>query len=242
VLSVKELTAYRGGKAVVEGVTLSASRELVLITGPNGAGKTTLLLAILGLVPHTGEVCVDGTCGAERVVKIGYVPQCITPEARATVWEYVYLPAKFRGVRDPEGASERALRAVGMRELRDAPVDSLSGGQLQRAAIARALATGGDVLLLDEPFANVDPQGRVELLSLLGELKRDRTVLVTTHELSLLLPIADRVMLLNRRVLAYGRPEEVVREEVLRSVYRYVRVGATPRGICCVTEDFAHPH
>jgi ABC-type Mn/Zn transport systems, ATPase component len=239
-LVVKNLWVLRGGKVVIEDVSFSASREFVLVAGPNGAGKTTLFLAILGLLPHSGEVCVGGLCGGDRAARIGYVPQQIKTEINATVWEYVYLPAKFRKIRDARKAAEEALKTVDLYALRDKPLAALSGGQLQRAAIARALALDGDLLLLDEPLANVDPQGRVELLSLLREIKRERTVLMTTHELTMPSDLADKVLFLNKRLIAYGPPDEVLREEVLSRVYRYVRIAKTPVGYVCVTEDYGH--
>lgn len=226
----------------MEDVSFSAGREFVLVAGPNGAGKTTLFLAILGQVPHRGEICVEGLCGEERAAKVGYVPQHAPIEAEATVWEYVYLPARFRGIKAAERAAEEALKAVELYALRDRPATTLSGGQRQRAAIARALATGGDVLLLDEPMANVDPQGRVELMSLLRELKRGRAILMTSHELTFPSDLADKVLLLNKGVVAYGPPDAVFREEVLMKIYRYVRIAKTPAGFICVTEDYAHPH
>jgi ABC-type Mn/Zn transport systems, ATPase component len=227
---------------VLEDVSFSTGREFVLVAGPNGAGKTTLFLTILGQVPHRGEICVEELCGKERAAKMGYVPQYVRVEAEATVWEYVYLPARFRRIKAAERAAEEALKAVELYALRDKPVTTLSGGQRQRAAIARALATGGDVLLLDEPMANVDPQGRVELMSLLRELKKDRAMLMTSHELTFPSDLADKVLLLNKRVVAYGPPDAVFREEVLTKVYRYVRIAKTPAGFLCVTEDYAHPH
>jgi ABC-type Mn/Zn transport systems, ATPase component len=241
-LVVKNLWVFRGGRAVLEDVSFSAGREFVLVAGPNGAGKTTLFLAILGQVPHRGEICVEGLCGEKRAAKVGYVPQHTPIEAEATVWEYVYLPARFRGIKAAERAAEEALKAVELYALRDRPVTTLSGGQRQRAAIARALATGGDVLLLDEPMANVDPQGRVELMSLLRELKRGRAILMTSHELTFPSDLADKVLLLNKGVVAYGPPDAVFREEVLMKIYRYVRIAKTPAGFICVTEDYGHPH
>ncbi|WP_053240392.1 metal ABC transporter ATP-binding protein [Pyrobaculum islandicum] len=241
-LVIRNVTVFRSGKPIVEDVTFSASREFVLVAGPNGAGKTTLFLAVLGLLPYRGEICVGGVCDIERTRKVGYVPQAIRVETNATVWEYVYLPAKFRGVKNVEKTVEEALKTVELFELRDKPITTLSGGQLQRAAIARALAVGGEVLLLDEPLANVDPQGRVELLALLRELKRERTILMTSHELTLPTNLADKILLLNRKLIAYGPPSEVLKEEVLYKVYRYVRIAQTPTGYVCVTEDYAHPH
>ncbi len=239
---MRGLTVYRGGVEALSDVSFTASREFVLVGGPNGAGKTTLFLAILGVLPYKGEVCVDDVCDEGRRRKIGYVPQILKPEAQATVWEYVYLPAKFRNGRRAKEAAEEALRVVGMLELRDRPIGALSGGQLQRAAVARALAVGGDVLLLDEPLSNVDPQGRVELIGLLRDLKSDRTILMTSHELTMPIALADKVLLLNKRVVAYGTPDEVLREEVLRRIYSFVRVARVGAGYVCVTEDYAHPH
>lgn len=240
VLTVKNLYVYRGGRAVLEDVTFEVGKEFVLVAGPNGAGKTTLFLAILNQVKYRGEICVEGVCGPERVKRVGYVPQVLEVGRDATVWEYVYLPAKFRGI--PPEAARAALEEVGIAELADRPLSTLSGGQRQRAAIARALAAGGDVLLLDEPLANVDPQGRLELLSLLRELKRGRTILMTSHELTLPSDLADKILLLNRRVVAYGSLDEVLREEVLSKVYGYVRVAKVAGRYVCVTEDYAHPH
>ncbi len=238
-LEVKNLSVERGGTLVLE-TSFSANREFVLVVGPNGAGKTTLFLAILNLLPYRGEICVDGICDRGRIYKIGYVPQRIKPETYATVWEYVYLPAKFR--KRPTDVAAEALRQVNIYHLRDRPLSALSGGELQRAAIARALAAGGDVLLLDEPLSNVDPQGRLELVNLLWELKRGKTILMTSHELTLPTALADKILLVNRRTFAYGPPGEVLREEVMRQIYKFVKIVNTPYGYVCVTEDFAHPH
>lgn len=223
-------------------VSFTASREFVLVAGPNGAGKTTLFHAILNIAPYTGRICIDDECGPNRVKKVGYVPQTLKRESYATVWEYVYLPAKFRGVeRAAERASE-ALRIVDLDKARDRPITALSGGELQRAAIARALAIGADVLLLDEPLANVDPEGRVELLRLLRELKRERTILMSSHDLTLPSDLADKVLLINKRLVAYGAVDLVFREDVLSRIYRYVRLAKTQYGYVCVTEDYAHPY
>ncbi|MFN3805095.1 MAG: metal ABC transporter ATP-binding protein [Pyrobaculum sp.] len=239
-LLVKDLVVYRGGVPVLEGVSFAAGAEFVLVAGPNGAGKSSLFLAILAMTPHEGEICVDNFCDKRRVERVGYVPQFLKVDMDATVWEYVYLPARFRNGRDATRAAEEALRLVELSRLKDRPLVSLSGGELQRAAIARALAVGGDVLLLDEPLANVDPGGRLELINLLRELKKDRTVLMSSHELTLPLDLADKILLLNRRLMAYGPVEEVLREEVLRRVYRFVRVAKTSSGYVCVTEDYGH--
>ncbi|MEM0468140.1 MAG: metal ABC transporter ATP-binding protein [Pyrobaculum sp.] len=239
-LKISHVTVERGGAPVLEDVTFEAGREFILVVGPNGAGKTTLFLAILGLLPHRGEICIDGVCGPERSRKVGYVPQYLKAEVNATVWEYVYLPTKFRKLKNGAEAAEAALKFVDMYHKRDQPLTSLSGGEFQRAAVARALAVGGDVLLLDEPLANVDPQGRVELLTLLKELKRDRAVLMTSHDLTLPSDLADRVLILKKRLIAYGPPDYVLREDVLSKVYRYVRVAKTAAGYVCVTEDLGH--
>ncbi|AET33996.1 metal ABC transporter ATP-binding protein [Pyrobaculum ferrireducens] len=241
-LRLERVSVHRGGRPVLLDVSFAASKEFVLVAGPNGAGKTTLFMAILNLVPYEGKICIDEECGGGRVYKVGYLPQILPKGSYGTVWEYVYLPARFRGVRDAAARAEEALKLVDLYDARDRPVAALSGGQLQRASIARALAAGGDVLLLDEPLSNVDPQGRVELLRLLRELKRDRTILMTSHELSLPSDLADKILLINRRVVAYGAVDEVLREDVLAKIYRYVRLAKTPYGYVCVTEDYAHPH
>ncbi|AAL63350.1 manganese ABC transporter ATP-binding protein [Pyrobaculum aerophilum str. IM2] len=239
-LRVEHVTVYRQGEVVLHDISFTASKEFVLIAGPNGAGKTTLFLAILGVINHEGRICINGECGPERAQRIGYVPQILLRESYATVWEYVYLPAKFRKGREARRRAEEALRTVELFELRDRPITALSGGQLHRAAIARALAVGGEVLLLDEPLANVDPQGRVELLRLLRDLKKDKTILMTSHELSLPSDLADKILIVNKKLVAYGPPDAVLREEVLSRVYRYVKVAKTQYGYVCVTEDYGH--
>ena len=181
---------------MLEDVSFETGREFVLVAGPNGAGKTTLFLAVLNLVPYRGEVCIDHVCTEERTRKIGYIPQRLKANGRGTVWEYVYLPARFRGVKSPEQAAAEALREVGLYELRDAPVASLSGGQLQRAAIARALAVGGEVLLLDEPTSSVSTADKFKVMKVIFDnLKREGVSAVfVEHDMEVVKSFAHRVV------------------------------------------------
>jgi len=170
------------------------------------------------------------------------VPQGIPTnrDVAMTVREYVELPLKFKGVRNAEDKARSALELMGIWEHRDVQISRLSRGQLQRAAIARAIATGARVLLLDEPLANVDIQARAELLDYLNEVKRMATVIMATHDLNLPIALADRILLLNKRVVAFGTPDEVLNEKILKKIYKFVKIVKTEYGIVCATDDYGH--
>ncbi len=208
---------------------------LYQLLGPNGAGKTTLLRVIAGLVkPAQGEVIVNGVRVEGRPELagryIGYVPQVEhigRPEFPATPFDVVasalLLRKPWPRLKTPGWARRRVeevLREVGLpEEAWWKNLSELSGGQLQRVLIARALVHQPRILLLDEPLSAVDPRGRAELARLIGGLGEDKLVIVSSHDPSLLLEYTRSIVLLNRRVVAAGKPEEVMRVELLRKVY-----------------------
>jgi len=232
---VEGLTVEYSGEPVLVDVTFTLTGPgLVQVLGPNGAGKTTLLRAIAGLVkPVRGRVVIDGvdvTGDPARAGKLlGLVPQR-PPVSRTnpiTVFELVASRASFSRpwprvrLRGEEArAAEAALEAAGVpREAWRRRLWELSGGQLMRSFIARALVAEPRVLLMDEPLAPVDPAGKVRLARLIGGLSGDRLVLVTSHDPELLLPWTTTIVLLNRRVVAVGPPEKVLVRSVLERVY-----------------------
>jgi zinc/manganese transport system ATP-binding protein len=208
---------------------------LIQVLGPNGAGKTTMLRTILGLVkPRSGrvEVCGRDVTGrpSEAGKSIGYVPQLAMKGMGypVTGWELVEYEYLIRAGKPPRillsskarETVRRSLERVGLTpEVWSKPVDELSGGQRQRVLIARALVHDPPILLMDEPFSAVDPRGRGALAKLIGSLARDKLILVTSHDPMLLLDYTDKIILVNRRVVAYGPKEEVLRLELLRQVY-----------------------
>ncbi len=231
-LEIRDLSVAYDRRPVLEGVTLSVPLgAMVGIVGPNGGGKSTFLKALLGLVAkQRGEVEILG-CKPDRRVRrlVGYVPQREDVDWRFPVSAYdVVMMGRvpsmgiFRrpGARDKEIVRE-ALRIVGMEELAQTRIGEFSGGQQQRVFLARALAQEAEILLLDEPVSGVDAPSQHEIFDLLRRLQEDgKTVIVTTHDLSCVAERFDLALLLNKRVVAFGKPEEVFVAELLNETYQ----------------------
>ncbi|WP_443191031.1 zinc ABC transporter ATP-binding protein ZnuC [Pseudomonas indica] len=191
-------------QAVLEDVRLSVKPgEIVTLIGPNGAGKTTLVRAVLGLLtPDQGEVW------RRPRLRIGYMPQKLQVDATLplTVLRFLRL---VPGVDRPKALA--ALGEVGAEQVIDSPLQSISGGELQRVLLARALLREPELLVLDEPVQGVDVAGQAELYRLITRL-RDRHgcgVLMVSHDLHLVMSTTDQVVCLNRHVCCSGHPEQV---------------------------------
>ena len=233
-IELRDVSVTLGGNRVVGG--LSATVELgewVALLGPNGAGKTTLLRAIAGLVRYAGSIVVEGTSiadGTRREIsqRLALVPQQPQIPQELTVAEYVllgrtphigYLATESR---DDRLAAERAIGRLGLDSFVGRPLGSLSGGELQRAVLARALAQEAPVLLLDEPTSALDLGRQQQALELVDELRRDEplTVVSAMHDLSLAGQYADRLLLLDAgEVVADGPAAEVLSEERISQLY-----------------------
>jgi len=231
VISLEDVRVSYGPAVALDGVTeRAADGEWLCLIGPNGAGKTTLLQAVARQVRHGGriEVCGQPTGGMSRrklARLVAYVPQRPQLPPDMTVGDYVllgrtphigYLRVETDADRriSAELIDRLALSAMAGRELR-----TLSGGELQRLVLARALAQQAPVLLLDEPTSALDLGRRVDALELVDTLRRERslTVLSAVHDLTLAGQFADRLLLLDGgRVAAGGPPPSVLRDEVLR--------------------------
>lgn len=224
-LTVTDLSVDLAGRPVLRDVSLTVeSGSFVGLVGPNGAGKTTLLRALLGLVPIcSGTIRVSGDSGVRAQRRIGYVPQRLD-----FAWDFpidvhgVVMSGRtshigwFRqpSVRDYE-AVNGALHKVHMRELSTRPVGELSGGQRQRVLLARALAVNPDILLLDEPFTGLDMPSQELLLDLFHALAAEGTaLLMSTHDLGSAMNVCSALILLNRTVIATGRPECLAEPEL----------------------------
>jgi manganese/iron transport system ATP-binding protein len=202
--------------------------ELLAVVGPNGAGKTTLFRIIAGtLSPTSGRVRIFGH-NPSRHVCIAYLPQRskIDWTFPVTVREVVMM-GRVRKIgffhwpkkRDWELVSE-SLARVGIADLGDHQIGELSGGQQQRAFLARALAQEADLILLDEPLSGLDIPSQEAIFEILGDLRHEGiAVLVATHDLNLAATYFDQVMLLNRRLVAVGRPDQVISEPILIQAY-----------------------
>ncbi|MBU0726881.1 MAG: zinc ABC transporter ATP-binding protein ZnuC [Alphaproteobacteria bacterium] len=213
-VEVAGLTIRHGGQAVLEHVDLSVrSGEIVCLIGPNGAGKTTLLRAILGLIPAD-----NGTIRRSPGLRIGYMPQrlVIDPTLPITMARFLSLSG-----RSDRAMQCRVLEEVGIAHLATRPMQALSGGETQRALLARALLNQPDLLILDEPAQGVDVSGQVELFELIGRIRTERGcgVLMVSHDLHLVMAATDRVVCLNQHICCTGHPEDVSRDPAYLSLF-----------------------
>ncbi|MCS7238500.1 MAG: ATP-binding cassette domain-containing protein [Thermoguttaceae bacterium] len=222
---------------VLEDISLTVFADDFLgLVGPNGGGKTTLLRLILGLIrPQRGTIRVFGTSPAQVRHRIGYVPQHARVDVAipATVLDVVLTGRLHRsrwGVcygRADRLAAENALERVGLKHLAGRPWQSLSGGQRQRALIARALAAESQLLLLDEPTANIDLPSEQTLTDLLHELSRHIPIVLASHDIAFVTTHMKRVACLNRRLtvhrvdeLSSDRLREIYGQDVCTIVHR----------------------
>lgn len=211
-VSVRNLAFHRGGRSILSGVDLDVRKsEIVTIIGPNGAGKSTLVKAVLGIIKAD-----SGTILKQQGLRIGYVPQRFEadPAIPMTVARFMGL-----GGTADTAAISKALQDAGVVHTARQQLTQLSGGEMQRVLIARALLRAPDLLVLDEPASGVDYAGEAELYDLIGTLrdKRGLSVLLVSHDLHVVMAKSDRVLCLNRHVCCSGRPEAVAKNsEYLR--------------------------
>jgi ABC-type Mn2+/Zn2+ transport system ATPase subunit len=230
-IEVQGVTVAYNGKPALENLSVRIpAGDRVALVGPNGAGKTTLFKAIIGLLPlREGRILIHGLPHGSHVDCVAYVPQREEVDWRfpVTVGDVVMMGryGRLGRLRRP-GARDKAIVAAGMEEmgigeLADRPISMLSGGQQQRAFLARALAQEPHVMLFDEPFTGVDAPTQATTLDLLDRLHQRRvTVLASTHDLSLASTRFERILLMNRRVIAYGPPAEVLTQENITNAFQ----------------------
>ncbi|HUY22176.1 MAG TPA: ABC transporter ATP-binding protein [Acidimicrobiales bacterium] len=229
-IGLEDVTVRYGPTEVLRGLTEQIDAgEWVGLIGPNGAGKTTALRAIARLVPHDGTVTIGGELSTALTPKrlarlVAFVPQQPELPADMTVADYVLLgrTPHISYFAVETAADRRAcaelLDSLGLATMARRPLGTLSGGELQRLVLARALAQEAPVLLLDEPTSALDLGRRVDALELVDALRRERglTVLSAMHDLTLAGQFADRLVLLgDGRVVGAGKPDEVLTEESL---------------------------
>jgi ABC-type Mn2+/Zn2+ transport system ATPase subunit len=229
-LEVAGLTAGYGAAPALENVSFHIhTGKRVALVGPNGAGKSTLFKALVGLIPmRNGAIRINGESGLEARRLVAYVPQ-----TEAVDWSFpvsvldvavMGLARKVGWFRLPNRYHREmalsALERLGIAHLKDRQIGELSGGQKRRVFIARALAQGANILLLDEPFAGVDHAAQDALFGTLDELRADGvTVLLATHDLNTVSSRFDELLILNRRVYGYGTPDAVFNPETLAGAF-----------------------
>ena len=230
-LRVEGLRKSYKKRAVVNDVSFSVeSGEVVGLLGPNGAGKTTCFYMIVGLIPvDGGRIFLDGTDLSHlpifRRSRLGlsYLPQEASIFRKLTVAENIQAVLELRDLTTEEidAKREALLDELHIAHLRNSPAISLSGGERRRVEIARALAVEPRFILLDEPFAGVDPIAVIEIQEIINFLKnRGISVLITDHNVRETLGICDHAYIINQgSVLAFGKPEEIIHNEAVRRVY-----------------------
>ena len=230
-LSIRSIAKSYDGRSVLRDVSLDVPRgQVVGLLGPNGAGKTTCFYSVMGLVkPDHGQILLDGADVTKlpmyrrAILGLGYLPQETSIFRGLTVAQNIMAVLE---VAEPDKASrgarlERLLGEFGLALLREAPAMALSGGERRRCEIARALAADPSLMLLDEPFAGIDPISISDIRELVRDLKRrDIGVLITDHNVRETLDIVDRACIIyDGRVLFAGSPAELVANEEVRRLY-----------------------
>jgi zinc transport system ATP-binding protein len=228
VLEADHVTVEIEGRKILDSISFWIPKgEFVVLAGPNGAGKTTLLKTMLGLIrPTGGKVTILGQRAHEVREKVGYVPQRKTFDRDFPARVIDLIVASLRGkwpvrVRDEERERARkVLQRVGGEKLLDRPLAGLSGGETQRAFLARALIHDPVLVILDEPTAGVDVRGRAELLELLAEISRsdELAAILVTHNLAAIVKTAERVVYIDQRLIAWGLASELMAMEKLEAI------------------------
>mgnify|MGYP003585497571 CR=1 FL=1 len=229
-IQTQELTVtYVGDQLALDKVSVTIEKgKIVGILGPNGAGKSTFIKAILGLIPLDGQVALAGKSPQEMLHQLSYVEQRsqIDRHFPMTVRECVSLGAYQAGLlflRLQKSDWERvdaALAAVGLSDYKDRTIKHLSGGQFQRMLLARCLVQDGQMIFLDEPFVGIDQVSEAIILDILKDLRNQgRTILVVHHDLNKVKAYFDTVLLLNRRLIAYGPVDQVFTAANLKEAF-----------------------
>jgi manganese/iron transport system ATP-binding protein len=250
ILETRRLDVRYNGRFALEAVTFHLhAGERVAVVGPNGAGKSTLFKVIAGVLPpSSGEVKISGY-GPRGHICIAYVPQRAQVDWRfpASVEDVVMMGrigrvGLFRWPRRGDWRAVRlALEAVDMLPLASRQIGELSGGQQQRMFLARALAQEAELVLMDEPLNGLDIPSQEAILGVLDSLRQRKiTLMVATHDLGQAARSFDRVMLLNRRLIHFGAPTEVLTTENLLQAYggnlRLDQTGVMVVDECCPPE------
>jgi zinc transport system ATP-binding protein len=238
---LRDVTVTVAGRRLLEEVSFEVARgELCCLCGPNGGGKTTLLRAVLGLLPlAAGSLEVLGSSPPQARRRVGYLPQAkaFNPDFPARALEVILANRRgswpLRVSAGERARAREALSRLGGERLIDAPLRGLSGGELQRVFLARALVNEPELLLLDEPTAGVDARGRSEFLELLGAIasRGELAVVLVTHNAGAVRALARRVVYLDRRLRAWGTPAQVLDRQWGASAFGHDH--EAPEGLLC---------
>lgn len=228
-LKIQNLSVKIGNETILRDINLHAHcGELIALIGPNGAGKSTLLKSILGQQEYSGVISFSVPGQRNRRLKIGYVPQSPTfdPGDPVTVADLFACcmskrPAFLGLSKNMRDKVLECLERVHGEELINKRVGTLSGGELQRVLLALALEPLPNILILDEPLSGVDVEGMETLMDMLDEIRQiyDLSILITTHDFSMLNTYADQVALIDHGIILQGTPAEVLGSDAFRRVF-----------------------
>jgi zinc transport system ATP-binding protein len=210
-ITAKNLSLTAGRLTILNGVSLAINeREIVTLIGPNGSGKTTLLKALLGLIKVQGEIV------RRPGLKIGYVPQQFVPDPSLPLTVHRFM-SLFAG----HDYGCKALERVGVADAHDRQLSTLSGGELARVQLARAIAGKPDLLVLDEPLSGVDISGEAALYHLIAELRDELScgILLVSHDLHVVMSRSDRVVCLNHHVCCEGDVKTVAKDPAFLELF-----------------------
>ncbi|NPA76019.1 MAG: metal ABC transporter ATP-binding protein [Euryarchaeota archaeon] len=237
-ISTENLTVQYGDYYALENLSVEIEHpSLVVIMGPNGAGKTTFLKALLGLITYSGKIRIFNKPPQEARELIGYLPQrdTINMNVPLRVKDVLLLPLTSRSLsikKEYVSLAKQNLSRVGMAEHWNSKFGALSGGQQQRVLFARALMTNPKILILDEPFSATDVKTKMSLINMLHQLKKEMTILIVLHDINPMVECTDRVLLLNKKLIAYGQVSEVINEENMAKLYG-THIPVIQRGNVC---------
>ncbi len=214
----KDVDFHIGERRILESVSARIHKnEILTLIGPNGSGKTTFVRVLLGLVAPS-----SGTVQQMKGIKIGYVPQKlhIEPSLPLSVARFLKFGVS-RGPNRKHGMRAAVLDEVGAPNLMDRSIHALSGGELQRVMLARALLRNPDLLVLDEPVQGVDVTGQAEIYDLISRIRDQRGcgTLMVSHDLHLVMASTDTVICLNHHVCCAGQPEAVTRDPAFSAIF-----------------------
>jgi zinc transport system ATP-binding protein len=248
-ISIKDLSAGYGNELILKGISLELKEnDFLAVIGPNGGGKTTLFRSILGLLrPMSGTIEVYGEPPVTGVRHIGYVPQRGVFDSNYPICaeEVVLMGLRVRkGLRPFYSKEEKEMAEVAMEysemlDFRDKRISNLSGGQLQRVFLARALAPKPKILLLDEPTSSLDPSMRDCTYDVLKKANKDGVaIMIITHDMTSISHDVKRLACMNRRLICNDRPE--ITEEMVELGFHcppeFLRVSGNVKSKCCCHE------
>ena len=229
-IRINDLGVKFGKDVILEDVNLHMHcGELTVVIGPNGAGKSTLLRAILGEIEHEGTIDLKETStGNQREMRIGYVPQSLNIEREIPITVYDLFASfisrtpvwLFKSKKLYNKIYEQ-LKIFSVEDCIDKQVGKLSGGQLQRVMLSIAITPMPNLLILDEPVSGIDENGVRDFYRIVNELKTkyDLSILLVSHDLHLVKKYADKVILIDKTILAQGTPDEVYKNENFREIF-----------------------